>query len=93
MNGKALFLVSIVALILAACSAAPQTQVSYDPASVRFDGQRAYDLENTYVTQFTNRSSGQPNNKLGAAWIMEQFTNFGWKCQIDEWNTINYSSQ
>jgi hypothetical protein len=81
----------IVVLLLTACSAAPQVQATYDPASLRFDGQRAYALEDEFVTKFPNRSSGMPNSQLAVEWLKEQLTASGWECQIDEWQVINFS--
>jgi hypothetical protein len=91
MNTKIMLLFAIIVLALTACSAAPEMQVSYDPASLRFDGQRAYAIENEFVTQFPDRASGMPNNKPAAEWLKEQFTSYGWTCSIDEWTEINYS--
>ena len=76
---------------LTACSAAPQIQATYDPAKLRFDGQRAYALEEEFVTKFPNRSSGMPNSKLAVEWLKEQLTGSGWECQVDEWQVINFS--
>lgn len=91
MNTRILLLFAIVVLALAACSAAPEMQASYDPASLRFDGQRAYAIENEFVTQFPDRASGMPNNKLAAEWIQTQLSAAGWDCSIDQWEIINYS--
>ena len=46
-------------------------QASYNPTDLRFEGQRAYDLEEEFVTQFPYRSSGMPNGKLAAAWLRD----------------------
>jgi hypothetical protein len=78
-------------VILPACSAEPQIQVSYDPTSLRFDSQRAFELQGELAQQFPYRSSGQPNNRLAAEWINQQMTRYGWSCKIDEWTVINYS--
>jgi hypothetical protein len=91
MNPKRILLFSMTILILAACSSEPVPPVNYDPSTLRFDGQRAYDIENEFVTKFTNRASGMPNNKLAAEWLKEQFTSYGWTCSIDNWTVINYS--
>lgn len=82
---------AVLIFLLAGCSAAPEVQASYNPADLRFEGQRAYDLEEEFVTQFPYRSSGMPNNKLAADWLKEKFTGYGWDCKIDEWQVINYS--
>lgn len=46
-------------------------QASYDPAALRFDRQRAYALEEVFVTKFPNRASGMPKNKLAVEWLKE----------------------
>lgn len=84
-------IVIILAILLAACSAAPDMQASYDPTTLRFDGQRAYEIEEEFVGKFPYRSSGMPNNRLAAEWLKDQFSSYGWSCQIDEWEVINYS--
>ena len=91
MNTRNMLLFAITALALTACSAAPEMQVSYDPASLRFDGERAYAIENEFVTQFPDRASGLPNNRLSAEWIQAQMSAAGWDCSIDQWEIINYS--
>ncbi len=91
MNTRLVILFSVCVLLLTACSAAPETQITYDPATLRFDGQRAYFLESDFVTRFTNRASGMPNSQLATEWLKQQFTSFGWTCSIDAWNVINYS--
>lgn len=91
MNIKKVIPFLFAVLVLTACSAAPQMQATYDPATLRFDGQRAYVLEEEFVTAFPYRASGMPNNKLAVEWLKEQFTGYGWECQIDEWQVINFS--
>jgi hypothetical protein len=81
----------MIFLLLAACSTLPEQTASIQPAVLHFDGQRALALERDFVTRFTNRSSGQPNSRLAVAWLKDQFTTFGWSCQVDEWSVINYS--
>ena len=85
-------IVSILSLfLLTACSAQPQVQVSYDPASLTFDSQSAFALQGELAGQFPYRSSGQPNNQLAAEWVSQKMTSYGWNCQLDEWTEINYS--
>ncbi len=91
MNSKITFLFASIIMLLSACSAAPEMQTHYDPAALRFDGERAYAIEGEFVGQFPYRHSGQPNNRLATEWLMEQFTSSGWSCQIDPWEVINYS--
>ena len=91
MNPRIILSLSILALLLAACSAAPEVLASYDPSDLRFDGERAYAIEDEFVTGFPNRVSGSEQTRLAAEWLQEQFTQNGWSCQIDEWEVINYS--
>ena len=64
---------------------------TYNPADLRFDGQKALSHEEEFVTKFPYRSSGMPNSKLAVDWLNTQFSSYGWECQIDEWTVINYS--
>ncbi len=91
MNTKILLILSILILLLTACSAAPDHQVSYDPAALRFDGEQAYKTEAEFVTAFPNRVSGTEQTRKATAWLEEQFTGYGLTCQTDEWSVINYS--
>ncbi len=91
MSTRLLILVSIFVVLVTACSTAPQYPVTYDPATLRFDGQRTYAILDEFVHKFPNRSSGTPNNKLASEWLLQQFTSYGWTCSIDKWTIINYS--
>jgi hypothetical protein len=93
MNRQRLFLLVILIFsgLLAACGAVPETPATYDPASLRFSGERAYEIVAEFVTRFPNRSSGMRNNRLAAEWLSEQFTQLGWTCRMDEWGIVNYS--
>ncbi len=91
MKTKFPILLAGMMLLLSACSSAPEMQTSYDPAALRFDGQRAFAIEGQFVGLFPYRSSGQPNSRLAVEWLMGQFTSSGWTCQIDTWEVINYS--
>lgn len=91
MNPKIMLLFSMTIVLLAACSSASVPPVTYDPSTLRFDGQRAYAIENEFVTKFPDRDSGMPNSRLATEWLKEQFTSYGWTCSIDEWTVINYS--
>jgi hypothetical protein len=77
--------------VLVACSPVSQPEILYDPASLQFSGERAFEVESQFVAQFPNRHSGQPNNRLAAEWLLEQFSGFGLDCAIDEWQIVNYS--
>ncbi|NJD60865.1 MAG: hypothetical protein C3F13_13850 [Anaerolineales bacterium] len=91
MNIKYVGIILFVTLILTACSAEPQSLITYDPDSLNFDKQNAFALQGQFASQFPNRSSGQPNNHLAAEWIEKQMIAYGWSCQIDTWTVINYS--
>ena len=87
----ALLTLVLLPLTLSGCGPAPEIAATYDPASLRFSGERALEIEAGFVQQFPNRSSGQPNNKLAAEWLMAEFTRLGWECRLDEWEIVNYS--
>lgn len=91
MNTRIIFVLSILVLLLTACSAAPDLQASYDPATLRFDGEQAYQIEEEFVTSFPNRVSGTEKSRLAVAWLEEQFAGYGLSCQTDEWSVVNYS--
>lgn len=78
-------------IALSACAVKPDVQMSYDPGTLRFSGDRAMELEREFVTRFPNRHSGQPNNRLAMEWLIAKLTDLGWSCRIDEWEIINYS--
>jgi uncharacterized protein YcfL len=63
MNPKKLLTLSIFILLLAACQAAPDIQTSYDTASLRFDGEKAFQIEDEFVTAFPNRVSGSEKTR------------------------------
>lgn len=91
MNNRIHLTLSIIILLLTACSAAPDPQVSYDPSALRFDGEQAYQIEEEFVSAFPNRVSGSEKTRQAAAWLQEQMTASGLNCQTDEWSEINYS--
>ncbi len=66
-------------------------EITYNPDDLRFSGQKAYALENEFVTRFTNRHSGTEQNSLGTEWVSQQFEAAGWTCQFDDWEVVNYS--
>ena len=78
-------------LTAAACAPAPSTSVSYDPSDLQFSGERAYELEEQFVTTYINRHSGTEQSRLGTEWLRQQFESFGWTCEFDDWQVINYS--
>ncbi|MEX1248813.1 MAG: M28 family peptidase [Anaerolineales bacterium] len=77
--------------LLAACSTVPQPAVSLDPVAQSFDGEQAFATEAEFVSSFPNRHSGQPNSRLAAEWLYEQFTAVGLTCELQVWTVINYS--
>ena len=81
----------LLSFLLAACQAVPPPEISFPPASLRLSGERVFDLESDFVTRFPNRHSGQPNNRLAAEWLLQQYSNLGWNCRLDEWQIVNYS--
>jgi hypothetical protein len=91
MKKKLMIVILLANLLLTACSAEPQLPVTYDPATLRFDKMRAFELQGQFASQFPYRSSGQPNNHLAAEWTEKQMTGYGWSCQTDTWSVINYS--
>ena len=48
----------ILALTLAACSPAPDVPAQYDPSEMQFSGERAFEIEEEFVTTHINRVSG-----------------------------------
>jgi hypothetical protein len=66
-------------------------EVSYDPTSLRFDGEQAFTTETEFVTSFTNRHSGTETNRAAAEWLFEKFSALGLECEIQEWTLVNYS--
>ena len=91
MNMKILLLFSIFVILLCACTTAPEIQANYDPATLKFDGERAFAIETELVTRFPDRASGFPNNRLAAEWFKQTLSSLGWECYLDEWEIINYS--
>ncbi|MBK6326915.1 MAG: M28 family peptidase [Chloroflexi bacterium] len=87
------FIVVLVAALLGivGCATQEMPDIRYDPAALRFDGEQAFATETEFVTQFPDRDSGQPNNRLAAEWLQAQFTEMGMTCAMQEWEVINYS--
>ncbi|MEX1071162.1 MAG: DUF4910 domain-containing protein [Anaerolineales bacterium] len=77
--------------LLASCATVPDPVAAYDPAALRFDGERAFEVESGFVRDFPNRHSGQPNNRAAAEWLLDEFTRIGLNCEMQEWQVINYS--
>jgi hypothetical protein len=81
----------LAALALAACAPIPATEISYEPDDLRFSGEEALAIEFDFVQRFPDRDSGQPNNRLAAAWLAERLARQGLDCRVDSWMFVNYS--
>ncbi len=88
---KSRIIIGLVFLGLIGCVTEPEPEISYDPAALQFDGEQALATETKFVTQFPNRDSGQPNNRLAAEWLQTQLTELGLNCTMQEWEIINFS--
>lgn len=88
---KILGFLLLIALFLSACSPAPEVPAQFDPQAVRFSGERAYEIEQEFVTTHVNRVSGSEESLQATEWLHEQLTSFGWDCEYDDWQIINYS--
>ena len=91
MNRKVWLFVPILIFMMTACSVAPEIQPGFDPAELKFDGEKAFAIETEMVNRFPDRASGYPNNRLAAEWIQERMIASGWDCSIDRWEIVNYS--
>ncbi len=81
-----------ISLLATACSSAEKPEISYDPQTLSFLGERSYELEEEFVTQFENRHSGTEQSRLAIQWLIEHFEAAGWTCNFDGWEIINYSA-
>jgi hypothetical protein len=81
----------LVIVFLAGCSPAAEIQVGYDPNTLKFSGERAYQIEEAFVTTFPDRVSGSEPSRLAAESLYATFQDMGWNCELDVWDTINYS--
>jgi len=81
----------ILAFLLPACSPAPEITAQYDPAEIRFSGERAYQIVEKFVTTHTNRVSGSEESRQATIWLQDQLTTAGWNCEIDQWQAVLYS--
>ena len=55
-------IIALLNCLFAACSPAPDTNIQYDPASLRLSGEQARAIQAEFVTQFPYRHSGAPNS-------------------------------
>ena len=53
-----------IIMALSACAPAPEVTAQYDPAEIRFPGERAYAIEGEFVTSYKNRVSGSEENRF-----------------------------
>lgn len=93
MNQKSavLIVLALAAMLLAACSPVAAPAVEFDPGELRFSGAQAFQFEEEFVTRFTNRHSGAPNNRAAAEFLFEHFSGLGLDCEMQEWMLVNYS--
>lgn len=84
-------LVIILATLLAACSPAPEIDASFNPADLKFEGEKAFAIETELVNRFPDRTSGFPNNRLAAEWVQAGLLSSGFDCSLDQWEIVNYS--
>jgi len=73
------------------CSDAPTIEQLVDPSTIQFSGEKALATLQTFVTQFPNRNSGEPNNEKAARWLKEAWGRMGLTTTIDRWSIINYN--
>ncbi|HSF81759.1 MAG TPA: M28 family peptidase [Anaerolineales bacterium] len=81
----------LFAAFLTSCTPAPDIRLEDDLQILRFEGERALEIETEFVTSFPHRHSGQPNNRLAAEWFSNRLNSKGWECSLDEWELVNYS--
>ena len=84
-------LIVVILFGLLGCATQPQPDVTYDPTDLKLDGEQVFATETEFVSQFPNRASGQPNNRLAAEWLQAQFAAMSMTCAMQEWEVINYS--
>lgn len=83
--------VLLLAILIPACAPAPEVPAQYDPAEIRFSGERAYAIEEEFVTSHTNRVSGSDESLAAVEWLNSQVNDLGWNCTIDKWEAVLYS--
>lgn len=88
---KSLIIICLIMLGLVGCATEPNPDINYDPTTLKLDGEQVFATETEFVTQFPDRDSGQPNNRLAADWLQIQFTEMGLTCTMQEWEVINFS--
>lgn len=88
---KSFIIFAVVLFGLLGCAVQPEPDISSDPGALKFDSEQALVTETEFVTQFPNRDSGQPNNRLAAEWLQTQFSQMGLNRFMQEWEVINFS--
>jgi hypothetical protein len=88
------FLVSVVFFFFAvftACSPVPEPEIQYDPSTLQFSGERAYAIEDDFVTTHTHRVSGSDEILQATVWLRDKLSAAGWQCIFDDWEAVLYS--
>jgi hypothetical protein len=94
MIARNFYIISILFISIIAvcgCSPAPEITAQYDPADIRFSGERAFAIEDQFVTNHTNRVAGSDESLAAVEWLNEQLSSYGWTCAIDKWEAVLYS--
>jgi hypothetical protein len=93
MNHKTFIIFHLFLLLVAsaACSPVPEPDIQYDPSSLRFSGERAYEIEGQFVTTNTHRVSGSQEILEATVWLRDEFSAAGWQCEFDDWEAVLYS--
>jgi len=94
MNTKHLLIFGMfftILVFLTACSPAPDITVQYNPSEIRFSGERAFEIEEQFVTDHINRTSGSDESLAAVEWLNDQLVELGWTCTVDKWQAVLYS--
>ncbi len=52
---------------------------------------RDFEIEEEFVTSYTNRVSGSEESRQATIWLQDQITAAGWTCEVDQWEAVLYS--
>ena len=90
---KSLLILAVFFLcaVSSACSPVPEIDIQYDPSTLRFSGDRAYEIEDEFVTTHINRVSGSEEILQATVGLREEFSAAGWECEFDDWEAVLYS--
>lgn len=93
MTNKTYMWIAIFLLLVVptACSPAIEPEIQYDPSTLQFSGDRAYEIEEQFVTKHINRVSGSEEILRATVWLGDQFSAAGWQCEFDDWEAVLYS--